>query len=163
MLGAVAAAGLASCGGGEASEPAPATVEEYTTTQAPRGRAITDWQQASSEVCTEYIPLIERTLDGLGDQPTPDEMAVVFGRVIDLELRFLDALLAIPEPAERTRAVKRVNEKLQRAREQVQVALESVARNDYGAFLSARSVLTNYTDTDGDYEALDVPECVAED
>jgi hypothetical protein len=150
---------LASCGG-DGSEPVPATVEEYTTTVPPRGRALTDWQQASSQLCTEFIPRIEAVVDGLGAEPSPDELAVAAGRLIDLDLRFLDRLLAIPVPTERTRSVEQVNDRLRRARQQTEALVSSIARNDYGGVLSARGVLINYTDTNDLYESLDVPECV---
>lgn len=152
---------LASCGGGE-SESLPATVEPYTTTSAAQGRALTDWQQGSSQACTVFNPRIEAVLESLGPDSSPDEVAAAFGRLIDLELRYLDALLEVPVPTERKAAVERVNEKLRRARQQIEALASSVVRNDYGAFVSARSVLINYTDTNDLYESLDVPECVFE-
>jgi hypothetical protein len=152
---------LAACGGTDGSDTLPDTVEELTTTVAPEGRALADWQGASRAICLEYTPRVQAALAELDPSMTEEELIATFVAAVDLTLEYVDALRAIPVPTERTRAVERVNDRLDRGRHSLSVLRDSALSDDYGGFRAARGILINYADTDDLYRSLDVPECAS--
>ena len=157
----VAALVGAGCGGGDDSDSLPDTVQELTTTVAPAGRALADWQEASSAVCEEYNPRIAAAVASIQAQTTDQGVIDEVRKGLVLTLEYLDRLRTLPVPTERSRQVERLNDRLDRAQQAVAGQRRDLEAGDYAGVTGYLGVLTNYTDTDELYESLDVQECVS--
>jgi hypothetical protein len=154
---------VAACGGDGGSDASPTTTAEDTTTStAPEGRALTDWQEASRAVCEEYdgrlLAVSQRLSEGASDQAS----IAIFRELVDVTIEYVAALREVPLPAERTLAVERLHDRLDRGTQSLEALRSSLARGDYGGFRASLSTLSNYADTDEQYTALGVPECAAD-
>ena len=155
----VAAFAVAACGGGDEPEALPDTVQDFATTAAPEGRALQDWQVASRSICNEYNPRIDASLAELEAKTTIEGQAAALERGLVLSLEYVERLRAIPVPAERTRPVEQVNDRLDRGLTVISSQLEDLRAGNYRGLISQLGVFHNYLDTDDLYLSLDVPEC----
>jgi hypothetical protein len=157
----VAALAVAGCGGGDESDTLPSTVKDVTTTTAPAGRALSDWQKASRSICSEYIPQLRAAIAAIESEATVEGVAAEFLKAQTLALEHVERLRSIPVPTERTREVEEVNDRLDRGRQGMESQRREITAGDYAGMNAYLGVLTNYADTDDLYLALDVPECAA--
>jgi hypothetical protein len=152
---------LVACGGGEDSSDVPDTVIDYETPVAPEGESLADWRKAASAVCVRDIARLNEAIERHGLAETFDELVAVIDELVAINLERIEDLQAIPTPPERARAVGRINDKLDRAGQSLRLLRDSLREQDFGALQTVPGLLINYANTDEDFTALDVPECVS--
>ena len=151
---------LVACGGDDTADP-PDTVVDYEAPDAGEGESLADWQEAARAVCIRDVARLGEALERHGTAETIDQLSAAVDELVAINLELIEDIQAIPVPLERARVVNQIHEKLDRADQSLQLLRDSVHEQDYGSLQSIPGILISYANTDEEFTALDVPECVS--
>ena len=151
---------FAACGGGDDAADPPDTVVEYEAPDAAEGESLADWQEAAGAVCLRDLARLDEAIERHGTSETIDQLVAAVDELVAINLELIEDIKAIPIPPERERVVNRLHEKLDRADQSLRLLRDSLRDRDYGSLQSVPGLLINYANTDDEFTALDVPECV---